>query len=120
MTSLWRLLASAWLGGAAPAAFRDSESRDVANQFVPAMPARHELRREVAMAYRTACEAGRSHHEALDAASAVYSHAHSETLGDPLAASARVDEMIASTIRVDPQWFWKNVHALIELGHPII
>ncbi len=30
------------------------------------------LRRGVAMAYRTALEAGRSHHEALDAAEAVY------------------------------------------------
>jgi len=30
------------------------------------------LRRQVAMAYRTALEAGRSHHKALDAAKAVY------------------------------------------------
>jgi hypothetical protein len=26
-----------------------------------------------------------------------------------LAASARVAEMIASAVRVDPVWFWKNV-----------
>src|SRR5260221_5303582 len=106
MTSLWRLLASAWLGGAAPPAFmEDSDSREVTNQFsaareeisesgargaVPVMRARHELRRQVAMAYRTAREAGRPHHEALDAASVVYSQAHSEAIGDPLAASARI------------------------------
>ena len=74
------------------------------------------LRREVAMAYRATREAGRSHHEAVDAARAVYSQARPEAMGAPLAASARINEMIASAIRVDPVWFWKNVRALIESG----
>jgi hypothetical protein len=34
------------------------------------------LRRQVGMAYRTVREAGRSHHEALDAAEALYFEAH--------------------------------------------
>jgi hypothetical protein len=67
------------------------------------------LRREVAMAYRTAREAGRSHHDALDAAEAIYAQARLEAMGDPLAASARVNELIASAIQVDPVWFWKNL-----------
>jgi hypothetical protein len=73
------------------------------------------LRRQVAMAYRTAREAGRSHHDALDAAEAVYFQAHSETLADRLAASRRINELIASAINVDPQWFWKNVAPDIRL-----
>jgi len=40
-------------------------------------------------------------------------------MGDPLAASARINEMIASAIRVNPEWFWKNVRAMIERkSHP--
>jgi hypothetical protein len=69
------------------------------------------LRRQVAMAYRTVREAGRSHHDALDAAEAVYFQAHPEALADRLAASAQVNGMIASAIQVDPKWFWKNVRA---------
>jgi hypothetical protein len=71
------------------------------------------LRRAVAMAYRTGREAGRSHHDALDAAEAVYFQAHPEALADRLAASARINEMIASAINVDPKWFWKNVRTLM-------
>jgi hypothetical protein len=69
------------------------------------------LRQQVAMAYRTAREAGVSHHHALDAAEAAYFQAHPETLADRLAASAHTNEMIASAIRIDPKWFWKNVCA---------
>jgi hypothetical protein len=47
------------------------------------------LRRAVAMAYRTGREAGRSHHDALDAAEAVYFQAHPDALANRLAASAR-------------------------------
>jgi hypothetical protein len=64
------------------------------------------------MAYRTAREAGLSHHDALDAAEAAYFQAHPEALTDRLAASACVNEMIASAITVDPRWFWKNVPAV--------
>ena len=67
------------------------------------------LRRQVAMAYRTAREGGLSHHAALDAAEAVYFKAHPEAAADRLAASARINEMISSAIQVDAQWFWKNV-----------
>jgi hypothetical protein len=74
------------------------------------------LRREVAVAYRIAREAGRSHDGALAAARVVYIQARPEAMSDPLAASARINEMIASAIRVDPVWFWKNVPALIESG----
>jgi len=56
------------------------------------------LRRQVAMAYRTAREAMRSHEDAIDAAEAVYFKAHPEALADRLAASARVNELIASAI----------------------
>jgi hypothetical protein len=69
------------------------------------------LRRQVAMAYRSAREAGLSHHPALDAAEAVYFQARPEALADRLEASAQVNGMIASAIQVDPRWFWKNVHA---------
>jgi hypothetical protein len=70
------------------------------------------LRRQVAMAYRTAREFGRSHHGALDGAEAVYFQAHPEAKADRLAASALVNELIASAINVDPHWFWKNVPAV--------
>jgi hypothetical protein len=67
------------------------------------------LRREVAMAYRTAREAGHSHHDALTAAKAVYFRAHPEAIADQLEASARMNEMIASAIQADARWFWKNM-----------
>jgi hypothetical protein len=72
------------------------------------------LRRQVAMAYRSAREAGLSHHHALDAAEAVYFKARPEALADRLEASAQVNGMIASAIQVDPKWFWKNVRAAID------
>jgi hypothetical protein len=63
------------------------------------------------MAYRSAREAGLSHHHALDAAEAAYFQARPEALADRLEASAHVNGMIASAIQVDPKWFWKNVRA---------
>jgi lambda repressor-like predicted transcriptional regulator len=72
------------------------------------------LRRAVAMAYRTGREAGRSHHDALDAAEAVYFQAHPDALANRLAASARVNGLIASAINVHPKWFWRNVRARYE------
>jgi hypothetical protein len=69
------------------------------------------LRRQVGMAYRTVREAGRSHHEALDAAEALYFEAHPKAVADRLAASARVNELIASAIQTNPKWFWKNMRA---------
>jgi hypothetical protein len=69
------------------------------------------LRRRVAMAYRTAREAMRSHEAAIDTAEAVYFEAHPEAMADRLEASARVNEMIASAIQAGPKWFWKNVRA---------
>jgi hypothetical protein len=75
------------------------------------------LRREVAMAYRNAREVGRSHHDALAAAQAIYFRVRPEALADRLEASARVNEMIASAIQADPQWFWKNLSALRSAGH---
>jgi carboxymethylenebutenolidase len=62
------------------------------------------------------CGGRRSHHVALDAADAVYFAAHPEAVADRLAASARVNEMIASAIQIDPQRFWKNVPA--QFGTP--
>jgi len=44
------------------------------------------------MAYRTARQVGRSRHEALDVAEAVYFQAHPEALADRLAASARIND----------------------------
>ena len=76
------------------------------------------LHRQVAMAYRAAREAGRSHHAALDGAEAIYFRARPEAMGDLLAASARVNGLIASAINADPKWFWKNVRALIEREQP--
>jgi hypothetical protein len=69
------------------------------------------LRREVAMAYHTAREAGHSHHDALAAAKAVYSQARPDATADRLEASARINEMIASAIQADARWFWKNLHS---------
>ena len=58
------------------------------------------LRRQVAMAYRAAKEAGKEEHDAFEAAMAAY---NKERPGEErLAASARVAEMIASAVRVDP------------------
>jgi hypothetical protein len=71
-------------------------------------------RRQVAMAYRTAREAMLSHESAIDAAKAIYVEAHPEAVADRLAASARVNELIASAIQVDPLWFWKNLRARYE------
>jgi hypothetical protein len=76
------------------------------------------LRRQVAMAYRTAREAMLSHEAAIDAAEAVYFEAHPEAAADRLAASARVNELIASAINIDPVWFWKNVPAVPPLRCP--
>ena len=67
------------------------------------------LRRKVAMAYRTACEAGMSDFPAREAAMAVYLEERPEARSDTLAASARVAEMIASAVKIDPAWFWKNM-----------
>jgi hypothetical protein len=65
------------------------------------------LRRIVAMAYRAARETGKEEHDAFEDALKAY---NKERPGeDRLAASARVAEMIASAVRVDPVWFWKNV-----------
>ena len=66
------------------------------------------------MAYRTARKAMLSHEAAINAAEAVYLEAHPESLANRLAASARVNELIASAIQADPKWFWKNVRAAID------
>ncbi len=58
------------------------------------------LRRQGGMAYRTSREAGSSHHDALHAAEANYFQAHPEAVTDRLAASARVNGLIASAINV--------------------
>jgi hypothetical protein len=50
-----------------------------------------------------------SHEAAIDAAEAVYFKAHPEAMADRLAASARVNELIASAINVDAKWYWMNV-----------
>jgi hypothetical protein len=73
------------------------------------------LRRRVAMAYRSASEAGLSHHDALDAAEDVYFEAHPPR-HQPTGSRhrPRINEMIASAINVDPKWFWKNVRASID------
>ncbi len=64
------------------------------------------------MAYRDTREARLSHHGALAAAEAVYFQAHPQVMADRLEASTRVNEMIASAIQIDAQWFWKNVRDL--------
>ena len=65
------------------------------------------LRREMAMAYRSAREAGEGDLMAREAAMAVYRRARP---GEPqLAASEWVAEMIASAVLVDPAWFRKKV-----------
>jgi hypothetical protein len=65
------------------------------------------LRRAVAMAYRAGCEAGWSHRQAYEAAMDVYCAARPG--GERLADSARVSEMIASAVAVNPRWFWKDL-----------
>src|SRR5262249_62126063 len=67
------------------------------------------LRRKVAMAYRTAREAGKAHDRAFDAAMTVYLEARPEEKTDQAAASEKVAVMISSAISVDPEWFWRNV-----------
>jgi hypothetical protein len=84
----------------------------------PSGASRHDadnpLHRTVAMAYRSAREAGHSHDHAVDAAEAVYFQALPEELTDRLGASARIDAMIASAINFDACWFWKNMRTLID------
>jgi hypothetical protein len=67
------------------------------------------LRRKVAMAYRTAREAGKSHDRAFDAAMTVYLEARPEVKTDRLVASEKVAAMISSAVSADPAWFWRNV-----------
>jgi hypothetical protein len=67
------------------------------------------LRRVVALAYRTARQAGRSHHAALEEAETAYLAAHPEAAADRREMSGRVNVMIASAINVDPGWFWRGV-----------
>jgi hypothetical protein len=45
----------------------------------------------------------------------LFFQAHPEALADKLAASARVNGLIASAVSVDPQSFWKNVRAALRL-----
>jgi len=59
------------------------------------------LRRAVAMAYRSGREAGRSRHDALDAAEAAFFLAQAGAITDRLDALANVYAMIASAIQVD-------------------
>jgi hypothetical protein len=63
------------------------------------------LRRAVAMAYRTARQAGWLQ---------VYYEARPEARADPSEASHRVMQLISSAVRVDPTWFWKNVRSGLE------
>jgi hypothetical protein len=63
------------------------------------------------MAYRSAREAGHSHHDALAAAQAIYFRAKPEAMADRLEASARINEMIASAIQTDARWFWKAMRS---------
>jgi hypothetical protein len=72
------------------------------------------LRRTVAMAYRTAREAGRSHDTALNPAMEVYYEARPEARADPSEASHRVMQLISSAVRVDRAWFWKNIRSEVE------
>jgi hypothetical protein len=67
------------------------------------------------MAYRAGCEAGWSHRQAYEAAMEVYCAARPG--GERLADSARVSEMIASAVLVNPAWFWKNVPPSLDLRH---
>jgi hypothetical protein len=67
------------------------------------------LRRKVAMAYRTAREAGKSHDRAFQAAMTVYFEARPEEKTDQAAASHKVAVMISAAISVDPEWFWQNL-----------
>jgi hypothetical protein len=69
------------------------------------------------MAYRAGREAGWSDDRAYEAAMAVYCAARPG--GERLADSARVSEMIASAVAVNPAWFWKNVPPAPDLRRPI-
>jgi hypothetical protein len=67
------------------------------------------LRRKVALAYRSAREAGKSDQRAFDAAMVAYLDERPEAKADARATSKRVAEMVASAVSVDSAWFWKNV-----------
>jgi hypothetical protein len=67
------------------------------------------LKREVAMAYRSAREAGKSHVRAFHVAMTVYLEARPEETPDQAAASHKVAVMISSAVSVDPEWFWRSV-----------
>jgi hypothetical protein len=70
------------------------------------------------MAYRTARESNASHHQAYEAALAVYFEERPEAKTDTLTAFGRVYEMIASAINVDPVWFWKNAATIAPSRSP--
>jgi hypothetical protein len=65
------------------------------------------LRRKVAMAYRTAREAGKSHDRAFQAAMTLEVRPEEKT--DQATASHKVAVMISSAVSVDPEWFWQSV-----------
>jgi hypothetical protein len=69
------------------------------------------LRRKVALAYREARQAGKSHDRSMEAAIRAYLDARPEEAADPAAASGKVAQMIASAVNIDPEWFWHGVPA---------
>ena len=67
--------------------------------------------RDVALAYRRARRAGDMDRPARDAAIDRYLELRPAAAADRLAASARVGQMIASAVAVDPRWFWHGPDA---------
>ena len=67
------------------------------------------LRRKVAMAYRTARGAGKSHDRAFDTAMSLYLEARPQEKSDQLTASHKVAIMISSAVSLDPESFWRSV-----------
>jgi hypothetical protein len=67
------------------------------------------FRRKVALAYRTAREAGKSHHRAFHATMSVYLEVRLEEKADQRTTSEKVAAMRSSAVSVDPEWFWRGV-----------
>ena len=77
----------------------------------PIPPADRAILREVALAYRRARRAGDMDCPARDAAIDRYLELRPDTAQDRVAASARVAQLIANAVAVDPRWFWHGPDA---------
>jgi hypothetical protein len=72
----------------------------------PVPPSDRGVMREVALVYRRCQRTGLSELASRDAAARRYLELRPDAAGDPIEASGRVSQLIASAVTIDPRWFW--------------